>query len=122
MNSAKKGKFVASKVLFKEECENLDHTLIKISEEKLRLALNEYEDTVQSRNSWLAPLGVLITLLTALATTDFKSALSLSKDTWYALYIAGSVISLFYFVKAVHKSLKCNTTLDGLILKIKNKK
>lgn len=120
MTSEHKGQFAPSKVLFTEECENLDHTLIKISEEKLRLVLNDYEESVQSRNSWLAPLGVFLTLLTAIITTDFKTAY-FSKDTWEALYVIGTLGSLFYFAKAIYKQSKNNVTLDNLIEKIKNK-
>ncbi|MGY5820817.1 hypothetical protein [Vibrio chemaguriensis] len=71
------GKFAESKVLFKEQFENLDHTLIKISEEKLRLVLNKYESSVKHQYGWLAPLGIFLTVTTAIITTDFKDALTL---------------------------------------------
>ncbi|WP_333014570.1 hypothetical protein [Vibrio vulnificus] len=116
------GKFSESKILFKEEFENLDHTLIKISEEKLRLVLNKYESSVKNRYGWLAPLGIFLTVVTAIITTDFKDALAISKYTWEAIYylcaFASLVYSLVSFVKFCQKSI----STDTLVEMIKNKK
>jgi len=122
MTSSSRGKFAKSKVLFTEEFENLDHILIKISEDKLRLALNDYEKSVQNQHSWLTPLGVFFTLITAIITTDFKDALTLKKDTWEALYYFAAATSLIYstiyFIKSRYGLIKIN----DLVEIIKNRK
>ncbi|EGR0311241.1 TPA: hypothetical protein ACVU1I_003680 [Vibrio cholerae] len=121
-NNPPSGKFAESKVLFKEEFENLDHTLIKISEEKLRLVLNKYESSVQSHYGWLAPLGIFLTVTTAIITTDFKDALTLSKHTWEAIYYLGAFSSLIYSLVSFVKSRRDSITIDTLVEMIKNKK
>lgn len=122
MNSTtSKGKFTKSKVLFKEEFENLEHTLIKISEEKLRLELNDYEKSVREKYSWLAPFGVFLTLVTAIITTDFKDAISLSKHTWEAIYYLGAFSCFAYSLVSLLKSNKKDITIEALINRIKNK-
>ncbi|MCG9694965.1 MULTISPECIES: hypothetical protein [Vibrio] len=115
------GQFSKSRVLFEEEYENLSHTKISISEEKLRLQLIEYEKSVRYKFSWGAPFGIFLTLITAILTTDFKTFLLLDKATWEVLYWVGALLTLYLTGKNKLKSKNYNVTMDILIDRIKNK-
>lgn len=115
------GQFSKSRILFEEEYENLSHTKISISEEKLRLQLIEYEKSVKYRFAWGAPLGVFLTLITAILTTDFKMFLLLDKDKWELLYWVGALFTFYLSVKYWLNARSYRVTMDVLIDRIKNK-
>ncbi|HHF3237623.1 TPA: hypothetical protein ACPJ2N_004555 [Vibrio alginolyticus] len=115
------GQFSKSRILFAEEYENLSHTKISISEEKLRLQLIEYEKSVKYRFAWGAPLGVFLTLITAILTTDFKMFLLLDKDKWELLYWVGALFTFYLSVKYWFNARNHKMTMDVLIDRIKNK-
>ncbi|MDK9779727.1 MULTISPECIES: hypothetical protein [unclassified Vibrio] len=115
------GQFSKSRILFEEEYENLSHTKISISEEKLRLQLIEYEKSVKYRFAWGAPLGVFLTLITAILTTDFKMFLLLDKEKWELLYWVGASFTFYLSVKYWLNARSHKVTMDVLIDRIKNK-
>ncbi|ELA8172003.1 hypothetical protein RGL49_004502 [Vibrio parahaemolyticus] len=73
------------------------------------------------RFAWGAPLGVFLTLITAILTTDFKMFLLLDKDKWELLYWVGALFTFYLSVKYWFNARSHKVTMDVLIDRIKNK-
>ncbi|HIF9437206.1 TPA: hypothetical protein ACX6SL_001321 [Photobacterium damselae] len=96
---------------------NIEQRLIQITEDKLKLVLNEHLEYVEQKRSWIAPLGILFTLLVVFATTDFKDAY-LNKDTWRAIFIISTILTSGWLIRAMYFSFKAQSVTD-VINKIK---
>lgn len=55
-----------------EYCRNVDQTQILILEDRLENILLKNEKIMKSKVSWTTPLGLFLTGLVALLTSDFK--------------------------------------------------
>jgi Flp pilus assembly protein TadB len=84
-----------------EQYRNVEQEIITVSADKVRLALNEYLERVESRTAWVAPLGVFVTLLATLLTTRFEDAAGLSKEVWQALFLFFAVASFGWLVRVL---------------------
>ena len=60
---------------------------------------------MEKKRSWIAPSGILITLMTVYTTSTFKRALGLSPDTWWCaiFIITGVATSLWLILSIVWK-------------------
>jgi len=52
---------------------NVSQNLIITTEDKVRLCLSEHLDRMQKRRGWIAPLGILVTILLTLITSTFRN-------------------------------------------------
>lgn len=98
---------------------NLNQEIIQITEDKLRLLLHEHIKYMEHRNQWIAPLSLIITLAIVFTTTTFQDAVYLSADTWRAIFIITSVITVGWLIQSFYILFKAKTITD-LINKIKN--
>lgn len=71
---------------------SVDQDLVVASADRLRLRLQRYQDAVRARRSWEAPLGILASLIAALATSQFKDTLGVASQTWEAMFVIASLI------------------------------
>ena len=69
---------------------NVTQTLIITTEDKLNLWLSGLQAVLDGRRQWIAPLGLVLSLTLALATTTFKD-FGLSADTWKAVFIMSDI-------------------------------
>lgn len=98
---------------------NVDQALIITTEDKLRINLNEHVNNMERSKSWIAPLGILTTIIIALITTDIKKDVFLfSPDTWQAIFIICAIISFFWLVITIRNAWKCEN-IDDLIKRLK---
>ena len=72
---------------------NISQEVITTTSDKIELCLIKHQNELVAKNGWIAPVGLLIALVTALVTADFRQFLGLSPDTWKALFIFGAVLS-----------------------------
>ena len=93
---------------------NVDQEVIEITSDKLRLILNEHLQTIYSRDRWQAPLGILITIIVVLSTSDFKPTLGMSKDTLTAIFIMSAVLCVLWLAKSIFSMAKAKTVDDTL--------
>jgi hypothetical protein len=93
-------------------------TVIKITEDKLRLALLEYLGKVESKNRWQVPLGVIAGLVPILLTSDFKEVLGVSKDTWQGVFSFFVITAVGWFVWTL-RHVKSSVSIDALVERIK---
>lgn len=88
---------------------NLHTEYIVISADRAKLHIKEY-DQAKSKHSnakcgLITYAGLLFTLLTTFASTDFKDNI-LKSSTWEAMYVMACFISLFLVIKNLVKVIK----------------
>jgi len=96
---------------------NLNQQVIMTTEDRLRICLIENLKRAEKKYDWIAPLGILISIVTTFVTTSFKSIV-LSSQTWEAIFIIGGIASFIWLIIALkHAFVKIN--LDHIISDIK---
>lgn len=114
---ASNGKFAKVRVPTKIVHSNLDQEIIQITEDRLRLILKDHLDLVEERKSWLAPLGILIAILTAFVTADFRDAY-FNAATWRAVFLIAGAMSFLWLVKSAYRAIT-SPSIDDIVCKIK---
>jgi len=99
---------------------NIEQRLIQITEDKLKLILNEHVQNIEKKGQWVAPLGILITLIIVFATTEFKAAY-LTADTWKAIFIITTLLTVVWLIRSLYL-LYQSESVSCLIGKIKQGK
>lgn len=101
---------------------NVDQSLIHITEDKLHVILLKHEGKNKKFYSWTTPLGVFISCLVATITSTFEKALLFSSDTWKAIFVICTVSSFFWlFITACEAWKNRNDRgIEHLIEEIKN--
>ncbi len=99
---------------------NVSAELVEITTEKLELILRQHVDCLSGKNLWQAPLGICLTIILVLLTSNFNAKFGLSPDTWTAIFVISLVLSLLWLVVALLKLRKV-ITVDELMSKVKNK-
>lgn len=93
---------------------NLGERVVSISESKIRICLMNYLQNLKERGEWITPLGLSITILITLLTTDFQDRFSIPKDTWQAIFVICGVISFVWLIRSLIKLPK-EVTIDNII-------
>lgn len=95
---------------------NLTQEVIVTTEDKIRICLINYLNKLTGKKEWIAPFGILITIIIALLTTNFKK-FYFNADTWTAVFIiAGALclIWLFACIKAIFVSVDMDEVINEL--------
>jgi hypothetical protein len=98
--------------------DNTQSNVIRITEDKLKVILLENKELIDKKSNFWTPLVLLITLILALCTTEFKSFLTIPKEYWGGFFMfctVGSVIWLGIELKNTKKVL----STDELTAKIR---
>lgn len=85
---------------------NLSQEAILITTDRAKLCLIQYKEVLKSQWDWIAPAGILITLVTSLFATDFRNFLGIQADFWKALYVLLSIMTLGWLLKALFNAYK----------------
>ena len=101
--SEKDGNIDAHSVPIKSIHSNVAQVFIEITEDKLKIILNEYKDTQIDSKSWVAPLGIFIALVTTLTTSTSNDFL-LPKEYWGSVYVGGALIAFFFLIRSCIKA------------------
>jgi hypothetical protein len=91
---------------------NLAQNTIIITEDKIRLCLNEHLKDSENKSGWLAPAGILITILATLATTTFKDFFYLEAAVWKALFIICGIADFIWLLLSCIKAWNASTVGD----------
>lgn len=97
---------------------NVSSDIIRITEDKLRLRLANYEKSIAHSFDWIGAAGIVITILLSLLTTDFKDKLGVKADTWNAIFVILLLVAIGYIVYAIIKAIG-RKTIDEFILELK---
>lgn len=79
--------------------------------DKLRLCLTQRLEAMERRREWIAPAGILVTLILTLASTSFRDFI-LPKDTWGAIFILASVACLAWLGHSLWRLRGCPSVED----------
>ena len=96
---------------------NVAQDIIVITEDRLKLHLSDAIGKTEKKNGWIAPLGIMIALVLALVTADFKN-FGLKASVWQAIFVLSLILASCWLVYAVKQALK-SEGLDKLMEKIK---
>jgi hypothetical protein len=96
---------------------NLEQSVISVTEDKIRICLMNYLQYLNARGSWITPLGIFLTVIITLLTTDFKD-FYLSKNTWQAIFVISSVVSLVWLAITIKLRPK-HRTIEDIINELK---
>ena len=101
---------------------NTKSDLIQITEDKLENILLKYLNTINKSNGWVTPVSLFFTFFVVILSVDFKDFLSLTKDTWKAIFIILMILSFIWTIKSVYIAISCSkkSTIEHLINLIKN--
>ena len=95
---------------------NTSQVVIITTEDKLKNILNEYTYTQHDSKSWIAPLGILLTLVGTLITGT-------PKEFWRYIYAAGigaSLLWLLFSAPKAWRAWKKSMSVEDIIVRIKN--
>ncbi|MBI2089225.1 MAG: hypothetical protein HYT78_10845 [Deltaproteobacteria bacterium] len=78
---------------------NVKQALIVTTEDRVRIHLSGHLANVEKRKGWIAPLGILTTIVIALVTAEFKeNSILFSRATWEAIFVITGVYLLAGYV------------------------
>lgn len=99
---------------------DLSQEIITITVDKLRLILFRHASTIEEKKSWIAPAGILMTIVVTLITTTFKDYF-FSQSTWQAIFIISLVLVILWFLRSLYRSI-WSPSIEDLVEKIKQQK
>lgn len=106
---------MASSLMYVENVHtNVGQVVMTTTEDKIRLCLHDHLKTIESRQGWIAPLGVAITIFVTLLTSDFKDKFGIKKEAWQSFFLTFLVISVAWLIASLFK-LGRRHTMDDII-------
>lgn len=103
---------------------NLKQEIIITEENRFRLYLIEYSNSLKGKSQWASPLGIFVALIVTISTVTFQDIYTLTKDTWKAIYILTTILSFFWLLYSMYCSYLSYKKggIDSLIKKLKTSK
>ena len=100
---------------------NLTQDVVLTTEDKLRLALIQHRETLNSRAEWIGAGVLAFSFLSTLLLTTFKDIGPLSASTWQAVYFILFVLAFLRFVNILVRMYqnRKKATIDYVIRRIK---
>ncbi|MGA3093958.1 MAG: hypothetical protein ABSD79_01060 [Dehalococcoidales bacterium] len=100
---------------------NLSQDVVLTTEDKLRLALIQHRETLNSRAEWVGAGTLALSFLSTLLLTTFKDIGPLSASTWQAVYFILFVLAFLRFVNILVRMYqnRKKATIDYVIRRIK---
>lgn len=112
------GQYTRKTVEVKAVHSNLHQEVIQITEDKLRLVLSDHLAVIEQKKSWIAPLGIFLTLILVFVTAEFKK-FYFSPSTWEAFFLMATLLTLLWLCKSAYIALNAKT-IDDVVSCIKN--
>lgn len=101
-----------------ETHENTAQEVIKITVDRARLVLFQHKDALEAKRAWVAPLGLVITIILVFITSNFKEFFGFKADTWAAVFLIGLALSFYWLVCAVCRAVR-SAGIEDVINKLK---
>lgn len=98
--------------------ENYGVHVIKVSRDKLHICLMEAESRKSSNKDWIAPAGLIATILLTFLTASFKDAIGLDHEVWQAFFIILLVLCVIWFFVSLFQ-IERRWTIEEQIERIK---
>jgi hypothetical protein len=93
---------------------NVRQEIIILTADKARLCLRDTLQRMEHRKAWIAPAGILATLLVVFPTTTFQDFLNLSKDFWKA-FLSIAALAAFAWLVVCLARIKNSLTVDDIV-------
>lgn len=119
--SERDGNFDADGVPVESIYTNVSQVVITTTEDKLKNVLNEYDYQHDSK-SWIAVLGIFLTLVGTLITSTPNDFL-LSQESWRYVYVAGIGAAFFRLLFSAPKAWRAwrnPVSVADIVERIKN--
>ena len=100
------------------EINNVSSDIIRITEDKLRLKVANYEKSVAHCYDWVGAVGIIVTLSLSLLTTDFKDRFCVKAETWGAIFFIILIAAIVYGIYTIIKAFK-RKSIDVFISDLK---
>ena len=98
---------------------NLGQGTIVTTEDRVRLCLQNAIDRLGAKRAWWTPSALLVTLLLALTTAEFKEQFAISAATWQAFFLFLALFSLIWTVVAIWKAKGVKISVESIVSEIK---
>ncbi len=95
---------------------NLSQEVLVTTEDKIRICLIKYLNNLGKKNVWIAPMGIFLTIILTLLTTNFKE-FYFSADTWTAVFIISCILSFIWLISSLRYifiSVEVDKVIDEL--------
>jgi hypothetical protein len=117
MATNQQGTFIPKKLDVKVVHGDLSQEVVSITVDKLSLILHKHADGLGKSRDWVAPFGLLLSLILTFVTTDFKDWV-LSADTWRAIFVLLGIGSALWLLRTFYDLFTADSVED-LVEKIK---
>ena len=97
---------------------NTRQEVIVITMDRAELCLMRYMSKLEQRRGWIAPLGLLIPVMAALLTSDFRASYGLDAATWHALFILVAVVAAGWLLLAGWRAFRSPVTIADLLAEL----
>jgi hypothetical protein len=67
---------------------------------------------MEKKRGWIAPSGILITIVVALVTSTFRDKFGLDGATWRAIFILSGIISIGWLIRSIKEAWKSEKLAD----------
>lgn len=97
---------------------NVGTDYVVTTRDKIEIALRRKLPLFLRRTAWVAPLSLLIGLVTAIITSDFKKFMGVSEEVWSTFFVVGAVLSAIWLLKALiqlFRSAKLEDVLHAIV-------
>jgi hypothetical protein len=96
---------------------NISQHIIMTTEDRLKLCLTETLKKAERKHDWIAPLGLLIAVITAFVTASFKDYI-LSAKTWEAVFVMVGLGSIIWLIISIRYAF-IKIDIDDIINELK---
>lgn len=84
--------------------------------DRLYVKLDPHIQLLRKERSWMSALSLVITIILALCTSDFKPFIGMSADTIKAIFVMALLIAVVYLIYAVINAFKSRKeTLTNIV-------
>lgn len=97
---------------------NVRTDYVVTTRDKIEIALRRKLPLFLRRTAWVAPLSLLIGLVTAIITSDFKKFMGVSEEVWSTFFVVGAFLAGGWLLKAfaqLFRSAKLEDVLDSIV-------
>jgi threonine/homoserine/homoserine lactone efflux protein len=98
---------------------NVKQALIITTEDRVRIHLSNHLSKVEKRKGWIAPSGILLSIIVTLITAKFKDgSIIFSASTWEAIFVIAGILCFGWLIYAGWQAWK-SESIDDLIERLK---
>jgi len=82
---------------------NIAQQILVVTEDRLRLGMNNFLRREKKRREWYTPAGMLISEIAASVTSNFHRAAGVSGDQWQAIFYSLIALTLVWLIVTLTK-------------------